>query len=91
MDASLFGKRCFDFAVWRLRIKLQSYIRPVVQTGYWISLLALMEYAGEDLIFVASSKDRQSIRFASPRSDLSRHHQHICLRNLSAIQLLLFC
>jgi hypothetical protein len=50
MNASRFGKR-YMFAV---KIWLQSYIRPVLQT---ISLLALMEFAGEVLIYCSSSKD----------------------------------
>jgi hypothetical protein len=37
------------------KIRLQSYIRPVV--GRRQSLLALMEFAGEALISVVSSKD----------------------------------
>ena len=52
------------------------------------SPLALMEFAGEALISLASSKDWKRSRFTSPRSDLSRHQSHINLRNLSAIQLL---
>jgi len=70
----------------RTRKRLQSYIRPVLQTG--ISLLALMEFAGEDLIFLSFSKNWERDRFASPRSDLLRHHSHINLRNLSAFRLL---
>jgi len=54
----------------------------------WINPPALMEFAGEDLICSTSSKDSNSFRFASQRSNLSRHHQHIYLRNLSAIHLL---
>ena len=68
------------------KIRLQSYIRPVCAGG--LSLLALMEFAGEALISLESSKDLQPFRFTSPRSDLSRHQSHINLRNLSAIQLL---
>src|SRR6516164_1912958 len=44
-----------------------------------------MEFAGEALISLESSKDLQPFRFTSPRSDLSRHQSHINLRNLSAI------
>ena len=65
------------FEIW-----LQSYIRPVLQTG---GLLALMEFAGEVLISLLSSKDPLLFRFASPRSDLFRHHSCINLRNLSAV------
>ena len=53
-----------------------------------IRLRALMEFAGEDLISLAFSKNWEVVRFASPRSDLLRHHSHINLRNLSAFQLL---
>ncbi|KAA0069527.1 hypothetical protein CIW54_28845 [Paraburkholderia sp. T12-10] len=56
--------------------------------GADVSPLALMEFAGEGLISVASSKDRQRSRLASPRSDLLCHHAYINLRNLLAIQLL---
>lgn len=49
--------------------------------------LALMEFAGEDLISVQSSKDKQRFRFASPRSDLFCHHTCIYLRNLLATNL----
>jgi len=73
----------------RTEKRLQSYIRPVLQTG--ISLLALMEFAGEDLISLAFSKNWEVVRFTSPRSDLLRHHSHINLRNLSAFQLLAVC
>ncbi len=67
------------FEVW-----LQSYIRPVLQSR---SLRALMEFAGEVLISssLLSSKDLQPFRFASPRSDLFRHHSCVNLRNLSAV------
>jgi hypothetical protein len=44
MNASRFGKRHMVLA---FEIRLQSYIRPMMQT---ISLLALMEFAGEVLI-----------------------------------------
>ena len=67
-------------------IRLQSYIRPVRADR---SLLALMEFAGEDLISLESSKDLSpSFRFTSPRSDLSRHQSHINLRNLFSHPLL---
>lgn len=46
--------------------------------------LALMESAEEDLISCESSKDKATSRFASPRSDLFRHHMCINLRNLLA-------
>lgn len=49
------------------------------------SLLALMEFSGEGLISVESSKDCHLFRLASPRSDLLRHQSHINLRNLLAI------
>ena len=74
----------FDVGV---EIRLQSYIRPVVQAG---SLLALMEFAGEALISRKSSKDRVPFRFTSPRSDLFRHQSCVNLRNLLAIHILLF-
>jgi hypothetical protein len=61
------------------KIWLQSYIRPVFADR---SLLALMEFAGEDLISFESSRDLETFRFTSPRSDLSRHQSHINLRNL---------
>ena len=65
-----------------VEIWLQSYIRPVMQTG---SLPALMEFAGKALISLKSSKDKQSFRFTFPRSDLFRHQSCVNLRNLSAI------
>ncbi|MDN0074032.1 hypothetical protein QU481_22260, partial [Crenobacter sp. SG2303] len=68
------------FEIW-----LQTYIRPLLQTR---SLLALMEFAGEGLISLESSKDWPSFRLTSPRSDLFCHQAHINLRNLSAIHLL---
>ena len=74
----------FDVGV---EVWLQSYIRPVVQAG---SLLALMEFAGEALISLKSSKDKQIFRFTSPRSDLFRHQSCVNLRNLSAVHILLF-
>ena len=46
--------------------------------------LALMESAEEVLISCESSKDKAQFRFASPRSDLFRHHMCINLRNLLA-------
>src|SRR3970282_2300470 len=49
-----------------------------------------MEFAGEGLISLESSKDWESFRLTSPRSDLSRHQSHINLRNLSAIHSLWF-
>ncbi len=52
---------------------MQTYIRPVDADG---SPLALMESAGEGLISEVSSKDKTKFRFASPRSDLFRHHQY---------------
>jgi hypothetical protein len=64
------------------KIWLQSYIRPVTQTR---SLPALMEFAGEALISLESSKDLKPFRFTSPRSDLFRHHFSVNLRNLSAV------
>ena len=70
MNASRFGKRYMFLA---FEIWLQSYIRPLMQT---ISLLALMEFAGEVLIYCSSSKDLTPIRFASPRSDLFRHYTY---------------
>ena len=45
-----------------------------------------MEFAGEDLISYVDSESMGWPRFASPRSDLSRHQSHINLRNLSAIR-----
>ena len=72
----------FNFGV---EIWLQSYIRPVVQAG---RLLALMEFAGEALISLKSSKDNTLYRFTSPRSDLFRHQSYVNLRNLSAIHIL---
>ena len=74
----------FDVGV---EIRLQSYIRPVVQAG---SLLALMEFAGAALISLKSSKDKKSFRFTSPRSDLFRHQSGVNLRHLSAVHILLF-
>ncbi len=74
-----FGKRHLMPA---FEICLQSYIRPVVQTR---SLPALMEFAGEVLISLLSSKDLKPFRFASPRFDLFRHHSCINLRNQSAV------
>jgi len=68
-----------EVCIWRSRIWLQSYIRPVVQTR---CLLALMEFAGEGLISYASSKDKRRARLVSPRSDLFRHHARFNLRNL---------
>jgi hypothetical protein len=44
-------------------------------------LLALMEFAGEGLISLESSKDLEPFRLTSPRSDLLRHQSHINLRN----------
>lgn len=79
MNASRFGKRHMVLA---FEIRLQSYIRPIMQT---ISLLALMEFAGKVLISSLSSKDMICFRFSSPRSDLFRHHTYINLRNLSAV------
>ena len=68
------------------QIRLQSYIRPVMQT---VSLPALMEFAGEALISLEFSKNLGLFRFTPPRSDLFRHHFCVNLRNLSAIHLLL--
>ncbi|CAM2166309.1 hypothetical protein PSAC2689_150063 [Paraburkholderia sacchari] len=64
------------------RMRLQTYIRPVVRTDG--DPLALMESAGEVLSSYASSRDKTGCRFASPRSDLFRHHICINLRNLLA-------
>ena len=49
--------------------------------------LAPMESAEEVLISYKSSRDKTTCRFASPRSDLFRHHMYINLRNLSATSL----
>ena|SRR5215831_8525191 len=46
------------------KIWLQSYIRPVSAGD--LSLLALMEFAGEDLISSKSSKDQGSIQVCFP-------------------------
>lgn len=61
---------------------MQSYIRPVLQTG---SLPALMEFARKALISLKSSKDLGLFRFAFPRSDLFRHQSFVYLRNQLAI------
>ena len=84
MDASRFGKRCLMlvFEIW-----LQSYIRPVVQAS---KPAGRMEFAGEGLISLESSKDLEPCRFAPPRSDLLRHQSPINLRKLSAIHSLWF-
>src|SRR5690606_35402097 len=39
-----------------------------------LSLLAMMESAGEALLFATSSQLRNRFRLLSPRSDLFRHH-----------------
>ncbi len=82
MDASRFGKRCLSAAV----EETAAVLYPACIAD-WISLLALMEFAGEDLISLAFSKNWEAVRFASPRSDLLRHHSRINLRNLSAMLL----
>ncbi len=64
--------------MWADRIRLQTY--PAYDAD--ASRLALMEFAGEDLISMKSSKDKQRFRFASLRSDLFCHHTCIYLRNL---------
>jgi hypothetical protein len=51
-------------------------------------LLALMEFAGEGLIYNASSKDLKDLRLSSPRSDLFRHHCYITCATGKAVQLL---
>jgi hypothetical protein len=71
--------RCAAYRIW-----LQTISGLCTDTGP----LALMEFAGEGLISVESSKDKRQFSLASPRSDLWCHHAYINLRNLLAIRLL---
>lgn len=60
------------------RIWLHAYIRRLQA-----SLRALMEFAKNDLCYLARSKRTASIRFTFLRTNLSRHHTVIDLRNQS--------
>ena len=61
------------------RTWLQAYIRRLQA-----SLRALMEFAKNDLCYLARSKRLASIRFTFLRTNLSRHHIVIDLCNQSA-------
>lgn len=57
---------------------MHAYIRRLQA-----SLRALMEFAKNDLCYLARSKRTASIRFTFLRTNLSRHHTVIDLRNQS--------